>query len=486
MLLCKADVLSLTGEPERALRAYWRVFVSPAGVELKMTSLYQIASTEYRLKRYDAAAEHFRMYGMYYPRSEEASRALDTAARIHVLRKEWKKVLAIWTTLRERHRGSREWSDAGLSEAVLRSRMGKNVEANRILRDILPRTSGPQRAGVLYWLMRTGAAEAEKMSWSDSLLRAYPRSFYAAVVRDGEALALSPAEGETGNRRMSALMDYRNRRMERYDTIRGDGALALHPAFKAYESLLEAGLGEEAELTARVLVSSDVMRSFRTDMEMTTAGAQKRGVGIEVQPTTSRLLKIYAEAVRHGLDAFSLFLLTKTRPTDSSGVFPWELRYPISHVEEIRRETESVGVTPLLLLAIIREESSFDPKAVSGDGARGLMQLLPATAAWISRPADSSVVTPDDLFDPSKNIALGCRYVDYLLKRFDGSLVGALAAYNGGEGKMAVWREIFNITEDPLMAIEMIGPRETRLYVKKVLDSLCAYRAIAEEQVERR
>ena len=76
---------------------------------------------------------------------------------------------------------------------------------------------------------------------------------------------------------------------------------------------------------------------------------------------------------------------------------------------------------------------------------------------------------------------MGIRYLDYLMRRYKGSVVGALAAYNAGEGKMAPWKKNFDPVDMPIVALEMIGPRETRLYVKKVLDALSAYRTMGEK-----
>jgi len=481
-LLCRLDVLSLNGAPERALHLCWRLFYSPAPVYVKEASLFQAASIEYRLKRYDKAAGHFRMYGMYYPGSERALSALDTAARIYVLQEDWSKALAVWKTLRNRRRGGGIWIDAGVSEAVLRFRLGKDAEAQELLNDLLPRTSGSESAAVLYWIMRTSASDSARAAWSDSLVRACPRSFYAAVAQNGEDSLLSTDLAAVDGRRLKVLAEYMERRRAGYDTMRADSAFEQHPGFEAYLSLLEAGLGEEAEMTARtIFLVRDLMFVPSMDRRVKLQGAP---MAVAVEPVAGRLLRIYAEAVIHGRDAFALSILGRVGRQDTSGAFPRELRYPVPYASDILREAESFGLSPLLVLALIREESGFDPKAVSVDGARGLMQLLPATASWIASSTDSSRFTADDLFDPGRNIAIGIRYFDYLLDRFKGSLVGALAAYNGGEGKMAVWKEVFRPAVDPLMAIEMIGPRETRQYVKKVLESLSTYRGIAEEQGE--
>jgi soluble lytic murein transglycosylase len=110
------------------------------------------------------------------------------------------------------------------------------------------------------------------------------------------------------------------------------------------------------------------------------------------------------------------------------------------------------------------------------------MQVMPATASWHSGLTDSLPLSADDLLDPAKNIRAGIEYFRYLLKRFDGSVIGALASYNGGEGRMARWKETFDPGVNPLVALELIGPQETRLYVKKVLDAHAAYAALAREK----
>jgi soluble lytic murein transglycosylase len=87
-----------------------------------------------------------------------------------------------------------------------------------------------------------------------------------------------------------------------------------------------------------------------------------------------------------------------------------------------------------------------------------------------------------ELRDPACSVAMGSRYLAYLLDRFDGSLVAALAAYNGGEGRMSRWRKQFDPAADPMVAMELIGLRETRLYVGKVLETLCFYYGSAGER----
>jgi len=99
----------------------------------------------------------------------------------------------------------------------------------------------------------------------------------------------------------------------------------------------------------------------------------------------------------------------------------------------IERAAKDTGVEAVLLKAIARVESCFDPKAVSHAGARGIMQLMPATAKSLS---------VGNSFDPVQNISGGARYFAFLLKRFDGNKELALAAYNAGPGAVDKYQGI--------------------------------------------
>lgn len=476
-LLIRANVLFKSGESERALRAYWRIFDSAAPVSAKASALSGISSIEYQLKRYDKAAKHYFMHGSFY----HEAHALDTAARIYVMQREWKKAIRAWTVLRERHREERLdaqiWIEAGLSEAVLRSWLGGNAEAHAILRGILPRAGGPRGSAVLFWLMKTSSADAERAVWSDSLLRAWPRSFYASIA-GGDEGPLSMLTSDSGSPEIDALAQIADDRRAMCDRAGVDSAFARHPAFRAYVDLLDHGFREEAEGTAQAMIGIENLLFRFPDIDASASYEERHR--LDVIP--GRLFKLYAEAARHGLDALSLSLLSRASFTGSSSEFPAELWYPVSHVNEIRAGAASASISPLLVLAIIREESMFDPEVVSRAGAVGLMQLMPATASWHSGLTDTLRLSEDDLRDPAKNIRAGIAYFRYLLGRFDGSVIGALAAYNGGEGRMASWKVNFEPGSNPLVALELIGPRETRLYVKKVLDAHSAYAAIAREK----
>lgn len=132
-----------------------------------------------------------------------------------------------------------------------------------------------------------------------------------------------------------------------------------------------------------------------------------------------------------------------------------------------------------LVYAIVRQESRFNADATSHAGARGLMQLMPRTAAYIAK--DSGVRTDSDaLRDPGINLKLGQDYFEYLLDNQSpqGDLLRAVAAYNGGPG--AVMRAVQTVGNDydPLMLIESLPAAETRDYVEKVVSGYWIYRRI--------
>ena len=131
-----------------------------------------------------------------------------------------------------------------------------------------------------------------------------------------------------------------------------------------------------------------------------------------------------------------------------------------------------------LVLSITRQESSFDPNARSGVGARGMMQLMPATAQAVAR---RSGLGWGSLEDPDFNMKVGSVYLGQLVGQFSGSYVMAAAAYNAGPSRPTLWATICGdpraSATDPLDFIECIPFSETRDYVMRVLESTQVYRA---------
>lgn len=131
-----------------------------------------------------------------------------------------------------------------------------------------------------------------------------------------------------------------------------------------------------------------------------------------------------------------------------------------------------------VIYAFMRQESAFKVRAKSRSGARGLMQLMPATASYISKRRFRGRAR-NKLFDPALNIALGQKYLRYLIRHenVQGDMFLLAAAYNGGPGNLGKWqRRVSKLSTDPLMFIESIPARETRNFIERVLSNLWIYR----------
>lgn len=139
---------------------------------------------------------------------------------------------------------------------------------------------------------------------------------------------------------------------------------------------------------------------------------------------------------------------------------------PVHHASLVHRYADEYRLDPNLVIAIIKTESDFRPDAVSPMDARGLMQILPETAVWISGELEDEDYELSDLFEPETNIRYGTFYLRYLIDHFRNEDL-AIAAYNGGMGNVTKW-----IREDTVTAegenLDRIPIDETREYVQKV------------------
>ncbi|MCG8671665.1 MAG: transglycosylase SLT domain-containing protein, partial [Pseudomonadales bacterium] len=152
-----------------------------------------------------------------------------------------------------------------------------------------------------------------------------------------------------------------------------------------------------------------------------------------------------------------------------------ELRFPKAYFETVSNHAQSRGLASDWVYSLIRQESAFSPKAKSGAGALGIMQIMPSTARQVSRSAGIKLKTKHQLLDPHKNIKIGTAYLGQLLKRFDGNLVLATAAYNAGPHRAKRWQPKHKPMDGDIW-IETIPIHETRNYVKNIFTYQAIYR----------
>ncbi len=149
--------------------------------------------------------------------------------------------------------------------------------------------------------------------------------------------------------------------------------------------------------------------------------------------------------------------------------------YPVPHW----RPDGGFAIDRALVFALIRQESEFNVRATSPAGARGLMQLMPRTASFIARDRGLRTAGKKRLYEPEFNMALGQKYLDHLLDEavVAGDLFRLVIAYNGGPGNLKKWLRRTGHPDDPLLFIESIPSRESRLFVERVMANLWLYRA---------
>ncbi len=152
--------------------------------------------------------------------------------------------------------------------------------------------------------------------------------------------------------------------------------------------------------------------------------------------------------------------------------------YPLEYRSILFARAAEYELDPYLVAAVIRTESKFRPDAISKQGARGLMQIMPDTGRWAAEQLGIAY-EPDLLFDADYNVRLGCWYLDELRTEFGGDMTLALAAYNGGRGNVAKWLRENQWTGEHT-TLEQIPFRETRTYVAHVLRDVGRYRLLYE------
>ena len=204
----------------------------------------------------------------------------------------------------------------------------------------------------------------------------------------------------------------------------------------------------------------------------------------EIPSVETFVLRLYAQ-LNSAEDIAALgFLLTHdlkrrdmavdvTRRARLKNIHVGSVGYPLINVP-------ADGIEPAAVLAVIRQESNFAPHAVSGAGARGLMQLMPATAKQVSGKKKLKVQKLNE--DPEWNMTIGSQYLKQLIKRYEGSYVLTFAAYNAGPGNVNRWLKTIGQpgenVEDVLDWMEQIPFSETRNYVMRVLENLYIYRLL--------
>ena len=320
-------------------------------------------------------------------------------------------------------------------------------------------------AGLAAWRLKQTDRAARHF---EGMAAAGPRSPWKAAAADywaARALARKPGKEKEAAEHLAAAARYPH-------TFYGLIALRTLDG-------LEKVHWQAPELTGRQLAAVAAKPAGARAIALLQAG-QRELAGMELQridPQGDQLVEqaMVALTDRAGVASLSLRLGHAVAGPDGA---PYAAAlYPLPHW----KPRDGFALDRALVFAVMRQESRFDPRLVSSAGATGLMQILPSTAQHVrERNADigSDDASRDALFDPSRNMELGQRYLSELLGMpdIDGNLFLAAAAYNAGPGNLARWRRDLSDITDPLLFIESLSFGETRDYVEKVMANFWIYR----------
>jgi soluble lytic murein transglycosylase len=164
-------------------------------------------------------------------------------------------------------------------------------------------------------------------------------------------------------------------------------------------------------------------------------------------------------------------------PLDSAPVDFWKLAFPLPYRADLERFSKQNGVDPFLVAALIRQESVFNPNAVSPANARGLTQILPSTGRELSRRLKVKPYSTARLFQPAVSLQFGSYYFKMLADSVGGRFEAALAAYNAGLSRARAWSSWAEFRE-PAEFVETVPFSETRTYIQTVLRNADVYRRL--------
>jgi soluble lytic murein transglycosylase len=219
----------------------------------------------------------------------------------------------------------------------------------------------------------------------------------------------------------------------------------------------------------------DVGMEHRAAAELNSVLESSRG-----DPNMLLLLaRRFYEVGQFDLSARAAARLVAHVPNESLAEAPrdlWTLAYPAPYGDAFDAAAEEFDVANVLLLALVRQESFFDPLAGSSAGAIGLTQVIEQTGKSVANALDEGDFQMEDLYRPETSLRFGAIYLRSQLDAFDGNLYYALAAYNGGPGNAQRWARVAG--DDVDRFVEEIEYEQTEAYVQLVSENLARYRQL--------
>ena len=362
------------------------------------------------------------------------------------------------------------WTDRAIWAAattLLWNAPGEGIERLEWLVDQHPQSQ--YRPEALYRLGRILTARGQGEAGLRHLIKAAdtaPESFYSLRAREltGQPQttptgpfetqqAITPDEQEQWR---AWLVEQRG--LDLAEQERQRARVAADPRFRRAFALLAAGFASAGEEEVRDLANAVADEPAALVHVATTAHTEGY----------TRIAMRLGEQAFHDMEGARVLEIPRVLQ---------KLIYPLGFVGLIEPESQQRALDPLLLTALIRQESVFDPGATSFADARGLTQFIPGTARDVAAELGLTAFQPDDLYHPDVAVKFGAHYLAGLLTRFDDNAYMSLAGYNGGPGNVARWARD-GAADDVDRFVDQIDFSETSDFVKAVITNYTLYRAI--------
>ncbi|MBI4528044.1 MAG: DUF3808 domain-containing protein [Deltaproteobacteria bacterium] len=408
-------------------------------------ALYRLARTYWNLDDNLKAMDHFNQLKKKYPASSFIDFADFASARIHESLGNTEEAIRIYRDFSKRFPASQLRQEAAWRLAWIHYLQGQHEKAYQAFKRLSTGNEGDRyQTAAYYWQART----ALKMGLAEEA-----KGIFVAIFNAPEDSYYKGAAARS-LQKMGVAFDPKGLDGPISEVSNSQPVLIPEAAFH----LIRARELTEISLSILAVAELDEIKNDGGDPGL-----------------YSLLMREYA---RNGAYRRSVSLANRIRGSSDE---LQRFRYPLAYWEKVDKLAVELGLDPFLVVALIRQESLFDPYALSPASAYGLMQLLPTTAAREAKQMGLPVPNPETLFDPDVNLKIGIHHLKGLLDRYENNLPRAIAAYNAGENAVARWQRQIP-AEDDEEFIERIPYAETRLYVKLVLRNQLSYRKIYNNQ----
>ncbi len=390
------------------------------------------------------------------PTSTWLESALLSVANLHLVHHEYDQALDAFRELQQRFPTGARASYAHWKAAWLTLRQGRNAEAKKEFEEqIALYPTGNETSAALYWRARLAEEDndpAMARAYYQKLSDRYCNYYYAELGR--ERLAKLPQTAERLGE--YPLLD-RVPPLDHEKKIVSSDPPADDLRVQKAELLGNGGLVDFAvrELQAAAGVDGGNWELEQTAQLYTDTGHYDRAI----------------EVMKHSVPSyFAVDILALPRAY-------WEALFPRPYWSDLKRFSVANGLDPYLVASLVRQESEFNPLAVSRANAVGLMQLLARTGKNVAKEEKLRRYNPSELYTPEVNLELGTRYFRGMVDQFGGSFEYALAAYNAGSDRVTDWLGQGKYRDAPEF-VESIPFTETREYVQAIMRNAAVYKQL--------